>query len=96
MKSSDFIGMAKMHLPYLLIQDKYDNYDYQINNNWKQQVIYWGLDKNRNLKPSIEVWLTYSPDGFDKKSNKKQWCVLFEKYNDDDDWKARTPFRSWH
>ena len=95
MKGSDFVGMAKMHLPYLAVKDSYDQYTYQINDNWKQQVIYWGFDDNKNLKPSIEVWLTYDEAGFSKKSNKKQWCVLAEKFNDEDDWVIRTPFRCW-
>jgi hypothetical protein len=69
MKNSDFVGMAKQHLPYLQIQDKYDNQTYQINDNWKQQIIYWGTVPNS--KAFIEVLLTYYPDGYLKKSNKK-------------------------
>lgn len=95
MKSSDFVGMAKMHLPYLKIEDKYESKTYQINNNWKQQVIYWGFDKNLNSKPFIEVVLTYYPDGYLKKSNKKAWSVFAEKHHDEDEWIFRTPFRSW-
>ena len=95
MKGSDFVGMAKMHLPYLAVKDSYDRYDYQINDNWKQRVIYWGNDESKSLKPSIEVWLTYNPEGFSNKKSKKEWCVLAEKLNDEDDWIMRKPFRSW-
>ena len=95
MKGSDFVGMAKMHLPYLAIKDTYDRYDYQINDHWKQQVIYWGTDESKNLRPGIEVFLTYSEVGFSKKTNKKQWCVFAEKHTDNEDWKIHKPFRSW-
>lgn len=95
MKGSDFVGMAKMYLPYLAIKDEYSNSSWEINEHWKQQVIHQPSIESKGLKPSIEVWLTYDEAGFGKKSNKKQWCVLAEKFNDEDDWVFRKPFRCW-
>jgi hypothetical protein len=94
MKSSDFLSMAKQHLPYLKIEGKGTHVNH-LNDYWNQTIIYWEKEETRNLKPFLEVMLTYYPDGYLKKSNKKNWSVFAEKHSDEDDWIFKKPFRTW-
>ena len=93
MKRIEFIQMAKQHLPALDVEDKYESSTTRIDDHWKRQIIYWG--STSSLPPMLEVILTYSPDGFGKKSNKKYWNVFVEKHKGKE-WSVKVPFRSWH
>lgn len=95
MKSSDFIGMAKMYLPYLKIEGK-GTHVYKINDHWEQHIIYWTANETRNGKPFLEIRLSHSIDGFSKKSNKKFWNIFCEKYDDNGEWIMHKPYRSWY
>ena len=92
MKDSDFVSMAKFYLPELQVQDKDESIETQINQNWRQHVIYWR--KNEYQPALLEVLLKYYPDGFLKKTNKKIYAVWFTKTGEE--WKTGNVYRAWH
>ena len=92
MKIEDFKTTAKSYIPNVEVEDKYDNTEVQINQNWS--VFVYQHASTQYQPAMVELNIVYTPprpNAHGRRMKIGMWCYKMK----EQDWKLHKPYKMW-